>query len=170
MLLYGDLVMSRFANLDQPLEARSINQRLYDASLALELVRENPLLGVGLGQNVNAASQTSEHADRVHNVLLLAAAELGVFGFLLVLWLLVAPLAAFLVPYRQGRYWDAAAGLAPWVTVVVVNQFDTTLWLTGNWQTAILFALAAGNSALRLAPLTRAETQILEPAPVDHSA
>ena len=27
--------------------------------------------------------------------------------------------------------------------MLVVNTFDTTLWLSGNWQTAILFALLA---------------------------
>ena len=35
--------------------------------------------------------------------------------------------------------------ISPWVAMLVVNTFDTTLWLSGNWQTAILFALLAAN-------------------------
>jgi hypothetical protein len=28
-----------------------------------------------------------------------------------------------------------------WLAVLLIGLFDTTLWLTSNWQTAILFAL-----------------------------
>lgn len=147
LIFYGDLVISRFANLQEPLEARSISQRLADARLALQLAAEHPWLGVGLGRNVHAAMRLSLEADRVHNVFLLSAAELGLPGLILVSWLLLGPLAAYYSLYRRGQYARCAAGVAPWLLIVVVNQFDVTLWLTGNWQTAILFALAAGNAA-----------------------
>ena len=149
-LVYGDLVLSRVVNLQQPVEARSITQRLYDAQLALQLTRQDPWLGVGLGRNMEAASQIGADAERVHNVLLLASAELGLPGLALVLILLLAPTWALWKLYRQGDYARAAAGVSPWLVVLVVNQFDTTLWLTGNWQTAILFGLAAGNTAYQL--------------------
>lgn len=149
LFIYGDLVTSRFVNL-QPLEARSISQRLYDAELALQLTRHDPWLGVGLGRNMEAASRIGADAERVHNVLLLGSAELGLPGLLFVLWLLLGPLWALLKLYRQGHYERCAAGLSPWMVMLVVNQFDTTLWLTGNWQTAILFGLAAGNTAYQL--------------------
>lgn len=170
LFAYGDLVMSRLVNLDEPLEARSINQRLEDARLALQLARENPLMGVGLGYNVDAASQIDEHAARVHNVLLLALAELGIPGLVLILLLLLSPLFAFVPLLRRREYQRAATGLAPWVAVIVVNQFDTTLWLNGNWQTAILFALAASHAVSYLQPEPRALAQPVEPTEVVHSA
>lgn len=160
LFFYGDLVISRFANLQEPIEAESIGQRLYDARLALQLAVEHPWLGVGLGRNVHAAMRLALDADRVHNVLLLAAAELGLPGLLFVLWLLLGPFWAYFRRYRRGNYVRYAAGLAPWLLLVIVNQLDTTLWLTGNWQTAILFGLAAGNAAQNLSdPATQSPPQ-----------
>ena len=170
LVTYGDLVTSRFANLDEPLEARSISQRLYDADLALQLARSSPWLGVGLGRNVDAALLLGEDAQRVHNVLLLAAAELGVPGLLLVLCLLLAPVWAYWRLYRRACYARAAAGLAPWLMLLVVNQLDTTLWLTGNWQTAILFGLAAGNAAYQLQTAINERPQLPEAAAAVHNA
>ncbi|HZD10736.1 MAG TPA: O-antigen ligase family protein, partial [Candidatus Binatia bacterium] len=164
LALYGDLVFSRVANFQEPLEARSINQRLYDAGLALQLARMHPLLGVGLGRNVDAAARIAENAERVHNVLLLAAAELGMPGLILVLWLLLAPLRPYWRLCHQGQYVRCAAGLGPWLLVLLVNQLDTTLWLTANWQTAILFGLAAGNAAVNL--LQETKERPLQPARV----
>lgn len=169
VIFYGDLIISRFARLQEPIEAQSISQRLNDARLALQLTAEHPWLGVGLGRNVHAAMRLSLEADRVHNVFLLAAAELGIPGLILVSWLLLGPLWAYSGLYRRGQVSRCAAGVAPWLLLVVVNQFDVTLWLTGNWQTAILFALAAGNSAQHLYPATQ-PSQSPAPMAEAHSA
>lgn len=169
LLFYGDLVLSRFTNLQAPLEAQSISQRLSDARLAIQLTAEHPWLGVGLGRNVHAAMRLSLEADRVHNVFLLSAAELGIPGLILVLWLLLGPFWAFFSLYRRGQFARCAAGAAPWLLLVLVNQLDITLWLTGNWQTAILFALAAGNAAQHLHPVMESSAQSV-PGAVVHSA
>ncbi len=170
LISYGDLIVSRFTNLEEPIEAQSINQRFSDARLALQLARQNPLLGVGLGNNVEAASAISQEAGRVHNVLLLSAAELGLPGLILAGWLLLAPFAAYWSLLRSGKRAMTASGLSPWLLVVIVNQFDTTLWMTGNWQTAILFALAAGNAAVYLWRASTAPTHIAERAEAVHGA
>ena len=145
---YRDLVFSRFFALDTPTEAQSISERLRDSALALALIRDNPLTGVGLGQYVDAAQQLDDAAVRVHNAGLIVAAELGLSGFLLWLWLMVAPFWLWLRPGGYAVRHPAALGprLAPWVAMLVVNTFDTTLWLSGNWQTAILFALLAARA------------------------
>ena len=142
---YRDLVFSRFFALDTPTEAQSIRERLRDSALAITLIRDHPLTGVGLGQYVDAAQQLDDSAVRVHNAGLMVAAELGLPGFLLWLWLMVAPFWLWLRPGGYAVRHPAALGpsLAPWVAMLVVNTFDTTLWLSGNWQTAILFALLA---------------------------
>jgi hypothetical protein len=41
------------------------------------------------------------------------------------------------------------AALAPWVAMLVLNFFDTMLWWSSNWQTAILFALLIAYMAER---------------------
>jgi O-antigen ligase len=134
--IYSDLFLSRLTHLDAPSEAQSLSQRVDDARLALQLIAENPLTGVGLGSYTDVAKEINPDAARVHNVLLLVTAELGLPGLLLLLWLLLSPFA-----FRPLR----APAIAPWVAMLVIGLFDTTLWLTSNWQTAVLFALLAAN-------------------------
>lgn len=147
---YGDLALNRFTNLQSPLEARSINQRLSDAGTALQLFSRNPWFGVGYGRYVEAAANINAEAARVHNVLLLTAAELGLPGLLTVLGLFIWPLNLFRRLYRSRFLRHVASGIAPWLLLVIVNQLDTTLWISGNWQTALLFALIAGHVSCKL--------------------
>jgi O-antigen ligase len=146
-LLYvaRDMVFSRLFALDTPTEATSISERLRDAGLALAVFQERPLLGAGLGEYVAVAQRLDTDAARVHNAGLLVAAELGLPGLLLWLWLMVAPLWLWwrgrAEPARPFRLSAPGPQLAPWVAMLVVNTFDTTLWLSGNWQTSLLFGL-----------------------------
>lgn len=168
--MYGDLAGNRFTNLQDPLEARSINQRLSDAQIALKLGKRAPGLGVGFGRYVDVAATVSEDAQRVHNVFLLAFAELGLPGLALVIWLFVGPVGALFALYRRGHSLVALRGMAPWLVVIVVNQLDTTLWLGGNWQTAILFALAAGHVSRTIAQSAGSEPRPLVSEATAHSA
>jgi hypothetical protein len=150
LFVYGDLVLSRFIDLDSPVEARSIEQRLSDARLALDVFARDPWLGAGLGHYVDAASVADSEAARVHNVLLLVAAELGIPGLLIVIALFITPFIGRRKTHRltrveRQRLW--ATRLAPWIVMLVVNQFDTTLWITANWQTGIMFGLIAARAA-----------------------
>lgn len=150
LFAYRDLIASRFFALDTPIEAQSINQRLADAQMALQLISVRPWLGVGLGRFMDAARLLNPDAARVHNVPLLAAAELGLPGLLLTLWLFATPLWLF---WRRRRRGLALPGytLAPWLAMIVLNLFDTMLWFSSNWQTAILFALLLAWTGLALA-------------------
>lgn len=143
-VLYGDLVLSRFLALERPLEARSISQRLQDARVALEILFAYPFSGSGLGRFVETAGTMTAGTGRVHNVFLLVAAELGIVGLGLVSWLLLWPPISLLRICSTRRQLAFAGALSPWLVMLVVNQLDTTLWVTSNWQTAILFALVAG--------------------------
>lgn len=133
VLLFGDLALSRVVALDSPLEAVSINQRLADARRALIVIGQHPVFGVGLGQYIEAARIINPDAVVVHNVPLLVTAELGPMGLILLLWLTLSGLRS------------RPAGLAPWLAVLIIGFFDITLWLTSNWQTAVLFAFIAAN-------------------------
>ena len=225
-LLYGDLVLSRVTNLDQPLEATSVNDRLTAMELAQKVISLNWVMGVGLGNYADYARQLDANAFTVHNIPLLMLAELGLPGGLLWLWLVTAPFLPltqklFTKEYQTQNTQSSAlspqhsalspqhsalspqhsalspqssvlspqssvlnpqssvlspqssvlnpqssilspqssvlspqpsilspqhspptaAQLAPWIAMIIIGLFDVTLWLTGHWQTAIVFGL-----------------------------
>ena len=133
LLLYGDLASSRILSLDSDVEATSISQRSADYNLALQLIGDTPLRGVGLGRYVMAARAIDPSAVIVHNVPLLVTAELGLGGALLLLWLTLSGLRS------------RPAALAVWLAVLVIGALDVTLWLTGNWLASVLFAIVVAN-------------------------
>jgi O-antigen ligase len=140
---YYDLAFSRFVNLESDIEAKSISERVVSAETALHLITNHPWLGVGLGRFVAAAQAIDPDAGRVHNVPLLVAAELGIIGLLLWLWLMLAPFWRWLRPMSGMRL--SPTQLAPWAAMIVLNLFDTTLWFGENWQTAVLFIVLAAH-------------------------
>jgi hypothetical protein len=129
LLFWRDLVTSRFLELDTPLEAHSLDERQRDADLALEVIAAHPWLGVGAGNYLPAVRAIEPDSRPVHNVPLLLAAELGLLGAALGLWLMISGLLA----RREA--------MGPWLAVLVIGLFDNTLWLTTSWRAAILMAL-----------------------------
>lgn len=133
MLLFGDLALSRIVGLNSSVEAVSINQRLSDWELALTLISEHPVGGVGLGQYLVAAKAIADFAVVVHSVPLLVTAELGLVGLAMLLWLMVSGLRS------------RPSARALWIVVMIVGFFDITLWLTGSWQSSVLLAFVLAN-------------------------
>lgn len=157
LVAYRDLAFSRIFALGSAVEAQSIDRRLADANLAWQLVRDEPLQGVGMGNYLSAAHRYDPAADRVHNVTLFAAAELGVIGLALWLWLMIAPLWPLLQNIRASATGKTdhlklidPTRLAPWIAMIVINLFDTMLWLSNNWQTGLLFALLLAHQTWHL--------------------
>ncbi len=137
LLSFGDLYLNRVVGLDTPTEARSVEERLSDSAVALEMIADHPWRGVGLGAYTDFAPEYKPSAIRVHNVFLLITAELGFPALALLIWMIVTGLRS------------KPDALAPWLAVIVIGFFDTTLWLTSNWQTAILFAIIAAQLSRR---------------------
>jgi hypothetical protein len=151
LLSYGDLAMSRVLGLEAPTEARSISERQAASGQALDVITINPVTGVGLGNYSSVASRLFEGAVRVHNVPLLVTAELGLLALIFWLWLALSPFWYLLSPARPITSSPAhPLTVAPthvWLAVLIIGLFDTTLWLTSNWQTAILFAVIVAKLA-----------------------
>ena len=133
--VHADLVLSRFVNLDTPIEASSLEERQRDAQLALEVIRRHPAWGVGAGNYLAAVRSFEPDSRPVHNVVLLVAAELGLVG--LGLWLCLA--VSGLRP--------TSCSLGVWLAILLVGLFDVGLWVTVGWDAAILYALVAGRIA-----------------------
>jgi O-antigen ligase len=134
LLLFHDMVLGRFVALDTPIEAHSLDERRRDADLALDLIADHPLRGVGAGNYLAAVRAVEPDSRPVHNVPLLVTAELGLPGATLWLWLAIAGL-------RGPR-----AAWAPWLALLVIGLFDNTLWLTTSWRAAVLLALLAAGA------------------------
>lgn len=137
LLLFHDLVASRFLQLETPIEARSIDDRQVDANLALILVKQHPWTGVGVQNYLPAVRAIEPDSRTVHNVLLLAAAELGLPGAALWLWLAVSGLTR-----------PSAPGWPPWIAMLVVGLFDIALFPTNSWRAAVTFGLLAAHASL----------------------
>lgn len=141
-LRYQDLILGRWLYLDTLIEARSIQERLRDAWVALQLIADSPFLGVGAGNAETAAQLIRADAAAVHNVPLLATVELGVLGG--IGWLVLVSLPFAGVLWRSIRPHGYAA---VWVGVLVAGLFDTALWLTTSWRAALLLGLLAALQA-----------------------
>lgn len=143
LAVYGPLLLTRFFNLDTSIEARSIFERERDWGIAVQLIRQHPLTGVGMGSYLLTARAIDQTARLVHNVPLLVTAELGVVAALLLLWLMAAPIAAAIKLGKRGWY-RLTPGLAPWVAVMTMGLFHGLPWINTGWRAAILMALILG--------------------------
>ncbi len=92
LLVYWPFFSARFTlqNLDS---SQSLNLRVFYNETAFNLIKQNPLLGIGLGNFVAVFGQYYNNLQPwmfqpVHNIYLLAAAETGIADLLAFLWFL----------------------------------------------------------------------------------
>jgi putative inorganic carbon (hco3(-)) transporter len=89
-------VADRFESIfnDDKDDAGSKAERLAHMSDALTVLSEHPLMGVGIGQSMVAIVAMHDNAAnqwvKVHNVYLLLGAELGIPGFCVYVWMIIA--------------------------------------------------------------------------------
>jgi O-antigen ligase len=147
LLVYHDLILSRWTRLDTVIEARSIQERLRDAQVAVALIGAHPWHGVGAGNGLAAAQALRPDAGTVHNVALLVMVELGMLGgvcWLLFMILPLLPIYKLRVVRMATRSSQFAIDYRPtWVGLLIAGLFDTPLWLTTSWRAALLLGLLA---------------------------
>lgn len=154
-VVYGDLIRSRLLLSGSELEVHSVNERVRDSRQALGLIRQVPFKGVGTGYYVaalwaNAGDNRPPAFQHVHNVVLLAAAELGIAGALLWLWLVGGPLLEGLhnAHHRLRRLRSGAHNPAGWaaafVLLFVVSFLDYYLYFPATWWSAFYIGMLAG--------------------------
>ncbi|MBU2567223.1 MAG: O-antigen ligase family protein [Elusimicrobia bacterium] len=139
LLAGGDKIAERYARINDPLA-------FYRPSLwnsALKIIRDNPVYGVGLGNYGNFFSRYNfpvslpgghtykYHTDFAHSEPLQVAAELGLPGLLLLVWMAVSLFSGF------GGYPFAKAGI---LTLLFCGLFDLTLHLPANVFMALMLA------------------------------
>jgi O-antigen ligase len=163
VIFYGRQLATRFLDLNTAVEARSLIERTRDIRIALSLIYDNPLTGVGLGSYLTSARLIDRSARVVHNVPLLVTAEMGLLGGALWLWLGLAPIVVAVAEWWRGRR-ALLSQLAPWVALLTIGMFHGLPWINTGWRTAILLALLMGDWALVLGAVRAVEAT--EPASV----
>ena len=106
--------LSTITNLDED-KTGSAQGRYRDLGLALEVVSHNPVIGVGLGQDMIALNQARGLYTwrSVHNVYLQYAVDLGIPGFLLFAWLHLLCFRSAWAVERRARRDPTVADLGP---------------------------------------------------------
>ncbi len=143
-LWFQPFLVNRFDVTLIPFEAQAITERLNTAQLALQILAQHPFGGVGLAQSVVVMRDfVGAPIDWIHNVPLLAAAELGMGGLVLIALMLFALPAAGVQRWQTHAIstWHALIG-GGLIALVVVMQFDHYVWTMA--QGGLLWAWLAG--------------------------
>lgn len=118
-------------------------QRLHLNQTALEMIKQSPIIGVGLNNFIPRLPDfwpkltTTRFLQPVHNIFLLVAAETGLIGLLIFLWFLILTFKKLLITNNQSLITALSAILA-------LGLFDH-YWLTLQ-QTQLLFTIVLGLS------------------------
>jgi probable O-glycosylation ligase (exosortase A-associated) len=115
--------LSTITNMQQD-KTGSAQGRYKDLGIALEVVSHNPIIGVGLGQDMIALNQYRNGPQTwrsVHNVYLQYAVDLGVPGFLLFAWLHLLCFRSAWAVERRARRDPAVAELQPLAAGIQVS-------------------------------------------------
>ena len=117
----------------------SFFQRLELAKNALQLIKQNPLIGAGLNNFIVNLPKFQKGQilwlQPVHNIYLLVAAETGIIGLIIFLWFLFLTFKKLF-----NRY--IATLLYCYIAILLLGLFDH-YWLTLQ-QTQLLFAIILG--------------------------
>lgn len=125
-------------------ERRSLSERAEMIGVAQDLIWRRPLLGVGAGNFPLAmrGAGTPVAPQYVHNLPLLLAAELGIAGGVLWLWLWLAPIGLLRLRWPGADQWLMVLSGA-WLALGVVGLWDSYPWAlpSGLLLTMLLFGL-----------------------------
>lgn len=104
--------LSTITNIEED-KTGSAQGRFRDLGVALEVISQHPVIGVGLGQDILALNQVRGQATwrSVHNVYLQYAVDLGIPGFLLFAWLHLLCFRSAWAVERRARRDPAVASL-----------------------------------------------------------
>ena len=136
----GEIALTRFTGFNIPTEQQSIEDRAWMTQQALQTIREHPILGVGIGSfaiDLANRDQGSYMIEPVHSLPLLAVAELGIPGLLL----LSAAAITLLVAIRQARNPAAVITTAMLAGLAVTAVFDHYLWTLAPGRALLWCAL-----------------------------
>jgi len=113
-------------------------ERIYGAKSALQMIKDYPLTGIGVNTFYHVYPQyqlpeAKEHLVHAHNIFLQIGAEIGLFGVVTLLWLLIRVFKIGWEILRKAKddYLRALAIglLASLIAFLIDQEFDSTWWL-----------------------------------------
>jgi len=151
-VLYQPLILVRAGvnNTGEITESRSLNERTIYNQVAVEAIKDNPLLGVGIGNYPWYASHYlffetdyDMRGDNVHNIYLAVQAELGLIGSLLFVIVIISGLAISFrtqVDKTISHYRHVVVSTV--LALLVIGLFDHYLWTMLHFQILLLCLVA----------------------------
>jgi hypothetical protein len=148
LLPYRQLVQARTTNITSHSEEFSLLGRAWLSREALQMMRERPLAGEGIGSFIIALSQRAGDGyiiEPAHNIFLLAGSELGLAGLLFVTALFIS-IALNMYHAKSPQAILAGATLTG---LGIVSLFDHYLWTLapGRIMLGLVLGLWAGQVA-----------------------
>lgn len=126
IFIFKDLVYSRVLQTDR-LELKSISERIVLNDQSQEILKNNWILGIGLGNyipyvynNIDLKQNIWDYQP-VHNVYLLVLSELGIFGLICYLSVFIY---ALINSIKQKNY----LFILPILAILIINFFDHYFW------------------------------------------
>ncbi len=145
IFIFKDLVYSRAIGADR-LELKSINDRSLLSHQSKIILKNNWILGVGLGNyipyvynNINSDLNVWDYQP-VHNVYLLILSELGILGLLCYVSMFIY---AFFCKIKQRKY----IFILPLVVILIINLFDHYFWTSFSGVLLSFLVLNLGEGA-----------------------
>ncbi len=128
------LLLARLSPRSSQPESRSLDERAVLSWAGRQVIRINPLLGIGAHNSTVAifpfvVASSNFTPQPIHNMLLLITAELGIVGGGIWLWLMLLPPCFSLRRLRQGQLtlW-ALALAAALLAFATIDLFDFYAW------------------------------------------
>ncbi|MBU0707978.1 O-antigen ligase family protein [Patescibacteria group bacterium] len=133
--MYQKPIVSRFLT-DERLEKISIDERVSYQDQAVELLKNNWIVGVGLGNYTQAVYDKLDDDleswayQPVHNVFLLVPVEISAIGLIVLLFIIFEIIRRTWLNIRRSPYVDRwfAVGISLMLAVIVIGIFDHYLW------------------------------------------
>jgi len=143
---YSGLLYSRL-NTGSRLEAQSVAERQVGWQQAIEIIKDSPFLGVGLGGYTQAlydndSTRPAWEYQPVHNLDLLILAELGIIGWLLLTIIVLGVVYQGLKKMFPTSELSKLLILATVMALLIIGLFDHYLW--SFYSGLILAAIVLG--------------------------
>ena len=143
-----NLVFTRISNPSTSTEVISTVGRSWLTQQAMDVIRQQPLTGVGIGSFIIQLSNTAVEGapiEPVHNVFLLITAEIGIVGLILIIGLFIS----ITIKICKAHSPQAILASATLTGLGVISLFDHYLWTLapGRMILGLALGLWAGQVA-----------------------
>lgn len=146
-IVFNQEIFARFS------ETQSVSQRIFYSDVAKNVVADNPLFGVGIGNFVNYFYNTYPALPEwqyqpVHNLFLLIVSETGVIGgFLFIMFIAISSYRFFKNKNNQIFNWIT---FFIFINFLILANFDHYFWTLQQGQVLFWLSLGIVNSILRI--------------------